>query len=148
MKSLVTTFFAAALALTPASLLADQEVTVNCNDLMQFDKKAIEVKAGEKLKLTLKNVGKQPKISMGHNLVILKKGEEIAPFAMKVMGLRESDFIPVDDETKAKMIAHTKLLGPGETDTITVTFKEAGTYNYFCSFPGHFGIMKGVITVK
>ena len=148
MKSLVTTFFAAALALAPASLLADQEVTVNCNDQMKFDKEAIEVKAGEKVKIIVKNIGKLPKVAMGHNLVILKKGEEIAPFAMKVMTARESDFIPVDDATKAKMLAHSKLLGPAETDTITVTFKEPGVYNYLCSFPGHFGSMKGKITVK
>ena len=148
MKSLVTTFFAAALALVPASLLADQEVTISCNDQMQFDKKAFEVKTGEKVKLILKNIGKLPKIAMGHNLIILKKGEEVPAFAMKVMTAKESDFIPVDDATKAKMLAHTKLLGPGETDTITVTFKEAGVYNYLCSFPGHFGLMQGKITVK
>lgn len=148
MKSLVTTFFAAALALIPASLLADQEVTVNCNDQMQFDKKAIEVKAGEKVKLTLKNVGKLPKIAMGHNLVILKKGQEVSAFAMKAMTAKDTDYIPADKENKDKILAHSKLLGPGESDTITVTFKEAGVYNYLCSFPGHFGLMQGKITVK
>ncbi len=148
MKSLVTSFFAAALALAPVSLLADQEVTVECNDQMQFNKKAIDAKAGEAIKLTLKNVGKLPKIAMGHNLIILKKGEEVPAFAMKAMTAKDTDFVPADDATKGKILAHTKLLGPGETDTITVTFKEAGVYNYLCSFPGHFGLMQGKITVK
>lgn len=147
MKSLVTTFFAAALALAPASLLAG-EVTVECNDQMQFNKKAIEVKAGEAIKLTLKNVGKLPKVAMGHNLIILKKGEEVPAFAMKAMTAKDTDYVPADDATKGKILAYTKLLGPGETDTITVTFKEAGVYNYLCSFPGHFGLMQGKITVK
>ena len=148
MKSLVTKFFAAALALAPASLLAEKEIVVNCNDQMQFDKKAIEVKAGEPIKLVVKNIGKLPKAAMGHNLVILKKDEEIAPFANKAMLARATDFIPAEKEFKDKILAHTKLLGPGETDTIKVTFKEAGTYNYLCSFPGHFAIMQGKITVK
>ena len=148
MKSLATTFFAAVLALAPASVLAQKEIVVNCNDQMQFDKKAIEIKAGEKVKLVVKNIGKLPKVAMGHNLVILKKGEEIAPFAMKAMTAKDTDYIPADKQFKDKILAHSKLLGPGETDTIKVTFKEAGTYNYLCSFPGHFGIMQGKITVK
>ena len=40
---------------------------------MQFDLKSFDVKAGEKVELTFKNIGKIPKIAMGHNLVILKK---------------------------------------------------------------------------
>lgn len=148
MKLLATTFFAAALALVPASLLADQEVTVNCNDQMQFDKKAFEVKAGEAVKITVKNIGQLPKVAMGHNFVILKKGEEIAPFAMKAMTATATEYIPAEKEFKDKILAHSKLLGPGESDTVTVTFKEAGEYNYLCSFPGHFGLMQGKITVK
>ena len=148
MKSLVTTFFAAALSLAPTTLLAEQEVIVNCNDQMQFDKKAFEVKVGEEVKITVKNIGKLPKVAMGHNLVILKKGEEVPAFAMKAMTAKDTDFIPADEATKGKVLANSKLLGPGETDTVTVTFKEAGVYNYLCSFPGHFGLMQGKITVK
>jgi azurin len=44
-------------------------------------------------------------------------------------------------------VAHSRLLGPGESDTLKVTL-EAGDYPYLCTFPGHFAVMQGVISAK
>ena len=47
------------------------------------------------------------------------------------------------------MIVATKLLQPGQNETIT--FKaptEPGDYPFLCTFPGHATMMKGVLTVK
>ncbi len=164
MKKLTTTLFAAALTLAPASLLAapaagtatekkedkkaDLEITVTCNDQMQFDKKEIEVPAGKVVKLTLKNVGQVPKVAMGHNFVILNKGTNLSAWAMKAMVAKPTDFIPTEEADKKAILAHTKLLGPGEEDSIIFTIKEAGDYEFLCSFPGHFALMKGKITAK
>lgn len=165
MKQFTTTLVAAALTLAPASLLAqetatkaaaekkeekkaDVEIVVECNDQMQFNKKEIEVPAGKVVKLTLKNVGKAPKIAMGHNLVILNKGVNLMTWAQKAMVAKATDFIPTAEEDKKAILAHTKLLGPGEEDAITFTIKEAGDYEFLCSFPGHFALMKGKIVVK
>ena len=47
------------------------------------------------------------------------------------------------------VIAFTKLLGPDESDTITFTApKESGAYEYVCTFPGHFAMMRGTMKVK
>ncbi|MDA9831228.1 azurin [Akkermansiaceae bacterium] len=164
MKQITTTLFAAALTLAPATLFAapdndtttekkeekkaDQEVVIEANDQMQFNKKAFEIKAGETVKLTLKHVGKLPKIAMGHNVVILKKGTNLAGWASKAMTAAATDYIPADEASKKAVIAHTKVLGGGETDSITFSIKDAGEYQYLCSFPGHFAIMQGKITVK
>jgi azurin len=68
---------------------------------------------------------------------------------MKAMKATTTDYVPTDDETKKEVIAHTKLVGGGESDTITFTApKEPGAYPYICSFPGHFALMQGVFTVK
>ena len=40
---------------------------------MQFDVKNFEVTADNDVKITFKNVGKLPKIAMGHNLVLAQK---------------------------------------------------------------------------
>ena len=48
---------------------ADQTVTISGNDMMKFDLATFEVKAGSKVKITLKHTGKIPKIAMGHNFV-------------------------------------------------------------------------------
>ncbi len=91
-------------------------------------------------------MGTLPKVAMGHNVVIVKSGEANAPFATAAISAKEHDYIPQDQ--KDKILAATKLLGPGEEDTITFTAPAAGSYNYLCTFPGHFALMNGVMTVK
>ena len=56
--------------------------------------------------------------------------------------------MPQDAETKKAIIAFTKLLGGGDSDTITFTLTEPGEYPFICTTPGHFSVMQGVITVK
>ena len=63
-----------------------KKITITGNDTMQFDLKTFEVNAGEKVEFTFKNIGKIPKIAMGHNLVILKKGISAIAFGQKAMG--------------------------------------------------------------
>ena len=74
--------------LTPfLSIFAEtKKITITGNDTMQFDLKSFDVKAGEKVELTFKNIGKIPKIAMGHNLVILKKGISAISFGQKALG--------------------------------------------------------------
>ena len=115
---------------------------------MQFDLKSFEVKSGEKVELTFKNVGKIPKIAMGHNLVILKKGVTAIAFGQKALGAGANATNALPDSVKSDTIAATKLLGPDESETITFTAPEPGNYEYVCTFPGHFAMMRGVMQVK
>src|SRR5690606_9664242 len=116
------------------------------NDRMQFSQTAITVKAGQEVQITLKNVGELPKESMGHNLVVLAPGTDLAAFGGEAFKAKDDDYIPAT--YASSIIAHTKLLGPGESDTITFTIDEAGEYEFVCSFPGHWGTMRGTITVQ
>ena len=128
---------------------AAQEVVISGNDTMQFDVKSFEVKAGSKVKLTLKNVGQIPKIAMGHNLVFLKKGVTAIAFGPKLIPAGASATNPIPESLKKDVFAATKLLGPAESDTIEFTApKEPGSYEYLCTFPGHFALMRGIMTVK
>ena len=127
----------------------DQTVTITGNDTMQFDVKTFEVKAGSKVKIVFKNIGVVPKIAMGHNLVVLKKGITAIAFGQKALGAGANATNALPDSLKGEVVASTKLLGPGETDTVVLTApKEAGSYEYVCTFPGHFALMRGVMTVK
>ena len=146
MKLAVCFIFLFALA---GFLSADQKITVTGNDKMQFDVKEFTVKAGEKVELTFKNLGKLPKLAMGHNLVILKEGVRPLKFGQKIMGMGASPTNPLPKESLEDVIAATKLLGPGESDKITFTApKKTGLYQYLCSFPGHYAIMRGIMTVE
>lgn len=119
--------------------------TVEGNDQMKFNIELIRVKAGEPLELTLKNVGTMPKESMGHNLIILKPGVDLPTFGAEAAAAADNEYIP--KSSLSSIVAHTKLLGPGEEDKISVTL-EKGVYTYICSFPGHYALMQGKIVAE
>jgi azurin len=136
--------------LTPLFLTfaGSAKITVSGNDTMQFDLKTFEVKSGEKVELTFKNIGKIPKIAMGHNLVVLKKGVTAISFGQKALAAGANATNALPDSVKEDTIAATKLLGPDEKETITFTAPKPGDYEYVCTFPGHFAMMRGVMKVK
>ena len=136
------------LATIAISTHATQKVTITGNDTMQFDKREFTVKSGEKVEIEFKNIGKLPKIAMGHNLVILKKGISSLKFGQKAMAMGANATNPLPEGSMSDVIAATKLLGPGETETITFTAPDPGDYQFVCSFPGHFAAMRGIMVVK
>jgi len=115
-------------------------------DQMKYSFTRIDVAAGRTVKLTLTHNGKMAKNVMGHNFVLLKKDVDVAAFATSAITAKETDFIPADGADK--IIANTKLLGAGESDTIEFAAPEAGTYNFICTFPGHVTMMKGILVVE
>lgn len=132
-----------------ANLHAATKVSISGNDQMQFSLKEFEVKAGEEVELEFKNVGKLPKIAMGHNLVILNEGVSAIAFGGKAMqaGANATNALP--DAVKGDVLAYTKLLGPGEVEMIK--FKaplKPGVHQFVCTFPGHYAMMRGIMVVK
>ena len=126
-----------------------KEITITGNDSMMFDVKSFDASCGTDFKLTFKNVGKLPKIAMGHNLVVLKKGVSAIAFGQKVLAAGGSATNPLPDSVKGDVLVATKLLGPGETEELNFTIPtETGSYEYVCTFPGHFAMMRGVMEVK
>lgn len=122
------------------------EVALEVGDGLKYSKKAITVPEGSTVKLTLTHTGKLPKTAMGHNFVLLTKGTEMAKFAQKAMTAAKTDYIPPG--TEDAIIAHTKLIGGGESDTITFEAPPPGTYTFLCTFPGHYTVMNGKLTVE
>ncbi|HAV13426.1 MAG TPA: Azurin [Opitutae bacterium] len=122
-------------------------VRIDGNDRMQFTLTEFTVKAGDTVRIIFENKGRMPKTAMGHNVVVLKKGVDANAYAGKAALARDTDFIPASEADS--VIAHTKLLGPEESDTIEFTAPEPGDYVYLCSFPAHcFAGMRGIMTVK
>jgi azurin len=113
---------------------------------MRFSAGRINAKAGQPLSIELKNIGTLPKEAMGHNLVLLKPGTDAMSFAMKAVSAKAADYVPAD--AADQVIAHTKLLGPGESDTIKIATLAPGTYPFVCTFPGHAPIMNGQLVVE
>lgn len=120
------------------------EIEIESNDMMKYNLSEIRVKAGQKVKLTLKHVGKLAKASMGHNWVLLQSGTDMQAFAQEAGQARDNDYIA----NESSIIAHTELIGGGESTTIEFEAPSSGVYDFLCSFPGHYAIMKGSFIVE
>ncbi|MFH1498073.1 MAG: plastocyanin/azurin family copper-binding protein [Verrucomicrobiota bacterium] len=124
------------------------DITVLAGDDMKFSVTRIEAAPGEAINLTLTNNGRMPKNAMGHNWVLLTKDADARAYCMAAMSAIGSDYLPPAQADK--VLAHTSLLGPGESVTINFNAPaEPGNYPFVCSFPGHFlSGMGGVLVVK
>jgi azurin len=129
-------------------MAAECATTIEGSDAMQFNQKTITVpKTCTSFAVTLKHTGKLPKTAMGHNWVLSHASDEAGVIAdgMKA-GASDSYEKPGD----ARIIAHTRLIGGGESDTATIDvakLKAGEQYAYFCTFPGHAALMKGTLSL-
>ena len=138
------------LTLASSQLMAAEcKVTVDSTDQMSFDTKEISIdKSCKTFTVELKHSGSLPKNVMGHNWV-LSKTADMQPIATDGLAAGiEKNYLKEGD---ARIIAHTKIIGAGETDSVTFDISKlaAGeSYGFFCSFPGHISMMKGTVTLK
>ena len=128
-----------------------KEVQIQADDKMRYDVTAFDVSPGQKVSLTITNIGTTPKFSMGHNFVLLDRaintGNVQASFLDKASTEASHDYVPPGAK---EVLAHSKLLGPGESEVVTFNAPYIpGDYLYLCSFPGHYSQgTKGFMTVK
>ncbi len=133
-------------ALTAPAFAADCAVTIEGTDQMSWNLSNIEVsKSCTKFDVTLKHVGTLAKNVMGHNFVLTKQADYQA-VAQEGMALGlDKNYV---NDADARVIAHTPVIGGGESATVSIDVSKLSAdeaYEYFCSFPGHFAIMKGTL---
>jgi len=134
----------AGLMLAPAAHARVCAVSIDSTDQMSFSQKEIKVGADcSQVKLTLRHTGKLAATAMGHNWV-LTRTPDYQPVAMAGMRTSLADsYLPKGD---ARVLAHTAVIGGGQTPSVTFStakLAKGGDYTFFCSFPGHFAMMKG-----
>ena len=128
--------------------IAEVTITADRSEL-RFDKTEFTVKAGQKVRLTLVNPDDSLNLQ-AHNLLVIEPGtmEEVGTAADAELSdpafLSDRHAIP----TSNYVLYHTKLLQPGESETIEFTAPEStGDYPFLCSYPGHWRVMNGVMIV-
>jgi azurin len=109
---------------------------------MMYDKSALTVPTAAVVHLVLKN--NSTMAAVPHNWVLVKPGAEarVANGAMKYG--EPAGYINL---ANPDMLEHTPLAKAGETAEVTFTAPAPGTYPYICTVPGHYMMMKGVLTV-
>ena len=127
---------------------ADCAAIIEGNDAMQFNLKTMEVPATCKdFTVTLKHTGKLARNVMGHNWVLALASDEPGIDKDGMSAGLDNNYLKPDD---ARVIAHTKVIGGGESDSTTFAvgkLKAGEAYEFFCSFPGHAALMKGTLTL-
>lgn len=126
----------------------DCAVTIVSDDAMKYDPKEISIKSScKQFSITLEHAGKMPKSAMGHNVVISKTADKDGVLADGMAAGEAANYVKAGDE---RVVAHTKLLSGGEKDTVTFDVSKLAkgeAYEYYCSFPGHYAMMNGKITL-
>ena len=124
------------------------KLEITGTDAMQYDKKELSVAADcTQVEVTLHHSGKLPAQAMGHNWVLSKTGDVSGIASDGVAAGFAKDHVKDGD---ARVIAHTKIIGGGQSTSVTFPtskLKAGESYTYFCSFPGHSSLMKGTFKV-
>ncbi|MGA4474087.1 azurin [Ectopseudomonas chengduensis] len=135
------------LASTPL-LAAECAVDVESTDQMTFNTQAISVsKSCKTFTVNLRHTGSLPKTAMGHNWVLSKTADMPGVATDGISAGPDASYLKAGDE---RVIAHTDLIGGGESTSVTfdVSKLAAGEdYSFFCSFPGHYSLMKGSLAL-
>ena len=121
------------------------EVTIQpVGNQMKYEQTEFTVPAGEEITLTFENTATSP--AMEHNVVILTSNDDavVNRVGQAAMQAADNGYVP-DDEA---ILAATDLAAPGETVSVPFTApSEPGTYRYICTYPGHYTVMQGTMTV-
>lgn len=123
-------------------------IDLDSDDAMKFDKAALTVSAScPEITINLRHTGRLPATAMGHNVVIAASDVWQAVAQDGVKAGPGNHYVPQDDD---RVVGFTHVIGGGEQTTASFPGSRlsAGTsYMFFCSFPGHWAIMKGELSV-
>lgn len=146
MKCLMPVMFC---ALAVQTLASDCNVAINSNDAMRFDKSEIVIdKSCKEFTVNLTHSGKIAKNVMGHNIVITTTGDARAVANDAIAAGLNNQYVKPEDD---RVVAFTNIIGGGEKTSVTFKVDKLKTdeaYTFFCSFPGHIALMKGIVMLK
>ncbi|MBC7365829.1 MAG: HEAT repeat domain-containing protein [Undibacterium sp.] len=114
------------------------------NEEMRYDTPRLVVQAGKSFEIIFENPDGMP-----HNLVITEGGarQKVGMAAMELpVGNTDRGGRAWVTEDK-EIIAATKLLETGQAETLKIGARQEGTYEFLCTFPGHWALMYGQIVV-
>lgn len=128
---------------------ASCEFDIEVGDSLTFSETELNVDSNcESITINLAHTGQMPAVAMGHNWVLTTTPEvsDVANDGLAA-GLA-NNWVKTDDE---RVIANTKLIGGGESDSITFpvdALEIGGDYTYVCTAPGHWQAMQGKLIFR
>jgi azurin len=119
------------------------EALGNSMDVMSYSLNEIHVKSGSTVKIHFKNTATDK--AMKHNFVVVKNGTAESVAMEGNTAGPDKNFIP-DDRTN--ILFGSKLLEPGQSEDLTFAAPPSGTYQFVCTYPGHWQRMNGKFIVE
>jgi azurin len=110
---------------------------------MRFKQEYLTTTPGAKIKFTFRNPD-----DMEHNFVLTsgKMADKVGQAASQ-LGLKGAATAYIPD--MPEVLYHTELVAPETEETIYFTAPtKPGVYEYVCTVPGHYIVMRGVLVVK
>ncbi len=132
-----------AAANNPAQLDTTQNIG-SVGETMSYDKTELNVKSGADITLNFKNNSS----TLQHNWVLTKPGTDNDVGLAGIKAGLKKGFITDDPAIGPNILAHTKLVEPGQADSVTFKAPPPGDYPYICTNAGHHTVMKGVLHSK
>ena len=124
------------------------EQVIEGNDMLQFNLKEMKVSAAcGSVTVTLKHTGVMAAEIMGHNWVLTSDADFMPVATAAAEAGLENNYVPAGDD---RVLAATSIIGGGKETSVTFSigsFSAGDDYTFFCSFPGHYAIMKGSFKV-
>jgi len=121
-----------------------REVVVEAGKNLTYATRSFTVRAGETVRLTFRNPDVVP-----HNWVLARPGslERVGGLANRIIAEPDAaarHYVPRSED----VLVYTDIVPPGESFEIWFRAPtEKGRYPYLCTFPGHWMVMNGVMTV-
>jgi len=140
MKKLLITLLITSVALAACSSQATPQVIAMETNTMKFLPATVEVKAGQPVKMTMRNSD-----SVDHDFSIME-------FPMSKMNSNSDPVVGHEMGGSSGMAKEPELhiaVAMGKNGTLEFTPTKAGTYEFFCTVAGHKEAgMKGTLVVK
>ena len=124
------------------------EIKIEGSDMMRYDVAEITLDTScEQTNISLNHVGKLPINAMGHNVVIVEE-KNLSKITQQInfsLGV-EKGYLPESED----IIFISAMVGGGNTTELEMDMSKLDktkSYVFFCSFPGHWALMKGKIKI-
>ena len=133
-------------------------IEADMNDALKFvfdeanQKKLDQIKQGDSVIFRVTSIASAD--GMQHNALVINKRdtEGIGVFSdasSSGIDARKNSYVPLWDKQMAKkVLAHSTLIGPGQTKEFVYLAKEKGEKTLICTFPGHWRLMKYDFVVR
>ncbi len=124
-----------------ANTPTDTTIVIKVLGGLQYDLPRFELKAPVKLTIVLDNHD-----DMAHNIVFTKPNArpKVVDEALKLADRgAKMDYVPASP----LVLAHSKIVEPGQMERFTFMVDKDGIYPYVCTYPGHGFVMYGAVYV-